>query len=110
MRSAQNYLEIVHDRGQRKLPLQRVYRNLQNRNLFLSAYAKLYANKGAMTKGIDPADTADGMSLARIDTIISKLQAGTYQWQAVRRVHIDKKNGKKRPLGLPIYRSYCTSS
>jgi group II intron reverse transcriptase/maturase len=65
------------------------------------AYAKLYANKGVMTKGVDPADTVDGMSLARIDTIISKLQAGTYQWQSVRRVHIDKKNGKKRPLGLP---------
>ena len=102
MRSAQNYLEIVHDRGQRKLPLQRVYRNLQNRDLFLMAYAKLYANKGAMTKGVDPVDTVDGMSLARIDTIISKLQAGIYQWQSVRRVHIDKKNGKKRPLSIPI--------
>ena len=31
MRSAQTYIEIVHDRGKRKLPLQRVYRNLQKR-------------------------------------------------------------------------------
>ena len=45
MRSAQTYIEIVHDRGKRNLPLQRVYRNLQNRELFLAAYGKIYANK-----------------------------------------------------------------
>jgi len=101
MRSAQTYIEIVHDRGQRQLPLQRVYRNLHNRDLFLAAYAKLYANKGATTAGVDPNDTVDGMSLERIDHILEKLKMGTYQWQPVRRVHINKKNGKKRPLGLP---------
>jgi len=101
MRSAQTYIKIVQDRGQRNLPLQRVYRNIQNRELFLMAYAKLYANKGATTKGIDPQDTVDGMSLTRIDNLITKLQEGRYQWQPVRRVKIDKKNGKKRRLGLP---------
>ena len=59
MRSAQTYIEIVHDRGKRKLPLQRVYRNLQKRDLFLAAYAKLYSNKGAMTKGVNPNTPAD---------------------------------------------------
>jgi retron-type reverse transcriptase len=101
MRSAQTYIEIVRDRGQRNLPLQRVYRNLQSQELFLMAYAILYANKGATTQGVDPNDTVDGMSLERIDNIITKLRKGTYQWQSVRRVNIDKKNGKKRPLGLP---------
>lgn len=101
MRSAQTYIEIVHNRGQRNLPLQRVYRNLQNQELFLMAYAKLYANKGATTPGVDPNDTVDGMSLARINNLIKKLQEGTYRWQSVRRVKIDKKNGQKRPLGLP---------
>jgi group II intron reverse transcriptase/maturase len=65
------------------------------------AYAKLYANKGATTKGVDPEDTVDGMSLERIDNIIARLREGTYQWQPVRRAYIDKKNGGKRPLGLP---------
>jgi group II intron reverse transcriptase/maturase len=78
-----------------------VYRNLQNQELFLMAYAKLYANKGATTPGVDPNDTVDGMSLARINNLIKKLQEGTYRWQSVRRVKIDKKNGQKRPLGLP---------
>jgi group II intron reverse transcriptase/maturase len=101
MRSAQTYIEIVRDRGRRNLPLQRVYRNLQNRELFLMAYAKLYANKGATTKGVDSKNTVDGMSLKRIDNIIARLREGTYQWQPARRAYIDKKNGKKRPLGLP---------
>ena len=63
MLSAQRYLNLIHDRGQRGLPLERVYRNLRNRDLFLMAYSKLYANRGAMTAGVDPQDTIDGMSL-----------------------------------------------
>jgi hypothetical protein len=43
MRSAQTYIEIVQDRGQRNLPLQRVYRNLQNQEFFFS-----HSNTGIM--------------------------------------------------------------
>lgn len=101
MRNAQAYLEIVKERGERRLELKRVYRNLQNRELFLSAYAKLYANRGALTPGIEPRDTADGMALKRIASIIVALETGTYQWKPVRRVYIPKSNGRKRPLGVP---------
>jgi group II intron reverse transcriptase/maturase len=103
MRNAQQYLETVRSRGERKLELRRVYRNLQNKELFIRAYAKLSSNKGAMTPGIEPTDTVDGMSLSRIDKIIEDLKAGTYQWQPVRRSYIPKKSGRKqhRPLGLP---------
>lgn len=103
MPSAQAYLEIIRSRGARKLELRRVYRNLQNRELFLRAYAKLYANQGALTPGTDPEDTVDGMSLPRIDSILSSLEAGTYQWKPVRRVYIPKRNGQKRPLGVPSW-------
>lgn len=104
MRSAQNYIEIVHDRGKRRLPLQKVYRNIyHNRELFLAAYGKLYANKGAMTKGVDPSDTVQDMTLTRIDRIIDKLKNGTYQWQPVRKTEIPKKDGRKRPLGIPVW-------
>ncbi len=103
MQSDQAYLEIIRSRGARKLELRRVYRNLQNRELFLRAYAKLYANEGALTPGTDPEDTVDGMSLPRIDSILSSLEAGTYQWKPVRRVYIPKRNGQKRPLGVPSW-------
>lgn len=98
---AQKYMEIVRRRGERKLSLNRVYRMIRHRDLFLAAYGKLYANKGAMTPGINPEDTVDGMSLARIDRIIGQLAAGTYRWTPVRREYIDKKRGGKRPIGLP---------
>jgi group II intron reverse transcriptase/maturase len=104
MRDAQTYLEIVRDRGERRLGLKRVYRNLRNKELFLRAYAKLYANQGALTPGTDPKDTVDGMSLKRIDRIIADLEAGTYRWKPSRRSYIPKKNGKLRALGMPGWR------
>ncbi|MCL4301273.1 MAG: hypothetical protein KJ077_36540 [Anaerolineae bacterium] len=103
MQNAQMYLEIVRSRGERRLELSRVYRNLQSRELFLRAYAKLYANDGVLTPGVDPNDTIDDMSLKRTDDIIEALKAGTYQWKPVRRTFIPKKNGKLRPLGVPSW-------
>jgi group II intron reverse transcriptase/maturase len=103
MRTAETILGVIHSRGKRKLPLEDVYRQLYNRNLYLSAYAKLYSNDGAMTPGIT-AETADGMSLARIERIIEALRYERYRWTPVRRIHIDKKHStKKRPLGLPTW-------
>jgi hypothetical protein len=67
MLETQKYMEIVRSRGERKLPLNRVYRLIRQRDLFLTAYGKLYANKGAMTPGVNPEDVVDGMSLKRID-------------------------------------------
>jgi group II intron reverse transcriptase/maturase len=101
MQDAQTYLEIVRNRGQRRCELKRVYRNLRNQELFLRAYAKLYANDGALTPGTNPEDIADGMSLKRIAQIINQLETGTYEWQPHRRTYRDKKNGGKRPLGVP---------
>lgn len=100
MRNAQRYLELVRSRGERGLELRRVYRNLQNKELFLMAYAKLYANNGALTPGVDPKDTVDGMSLKKVEAIIDDLRAGTYHWKATRRTHIPKRNGRQRPLGV----------
>ena len=92
---------MVRERGERGLELRRVYRNLQSEELFLRAYAKLYANEGALTPGTDPTDTVDGMSIRKIESIIASLEAGTYQWKPTRRTYIPKKNGKPRPLGVP---------
>ena len=101
MLQAQKYIEIVKSRGERGLPLNRVYRMIRHQDLFLAAYGKLYANQGATTPGTNPKDTVDGMSLQRIERIIAQLEAGTYQWTPVKRVYIDKKKGGQRALGLP---------
>ena len=71
MRTAETVLSIIRERGQRGLPLERLYRQLYNPNLYLRAYGKIYANRGAMTPGVS-SETVDGMSLAKIDRIITR--------------------------------------
>ncbi|MDQ0890241.1 retron-type reverse transcriptase [Paenibacillus sp. V4I9] len=102
MQEAEKVLNIISDRGKRNLPLERIYRMLFNRELYLIAYHNIYSNNGAMTKGVN-SETVDGMSLKKIDDIISRLQMETYKWMPVRRVFIPKKNGKMRPLGMPSW-------
>src|SRR5512147_2819530 len=102
MRTAETILNIVRERGQRGLPLERVYRLLFQRDLYRRAYSRLYANDGAMTRGATE-ETVDGMSLAKIDKIIDAVRAERYRWKPVRRTYIPKKNGKLRPLGMPSW-------
>lgn len=102
MQSTNVYLGLLRERGKRGLPLKRVYRQLFNRNLYLSAYGKIYRNAGATTKGVTN-ETVDAMSLEKIEHIIEELRHERYQWQPAKRVYILKRNGKKRPLGLPVW-------
>jgi len=103
MQSARTILAIIRERGERGLPLKRVYNLLYNPELYLMAYDKIYRNAGAMTKG-STTETVDGMSLRKINAIIEALRYERYQWTPVRRVYIEKKNStKKRPLGMPTW-------
>ena len=102
MQSAEAVLDIIRRRGEKGLPIERLYRQLFNPQLYLLAYGRIYANTGAMTPGVT-GETADGMSLAKIDAIIDALRDERYRWRPVKRVHIPKKNGKLRPLGLPTW-------
>lgn len=103
MRNAETVLGIIQDRGRRGLPLEDVYRQLFNPELFLLAYGRISRNAGAMTPGVT-AETADGMSLAKIGRIIDALRREAYRWTPVRRVYIEKKGStKQRPLGIPTW-------
>src|SRR6266581_9467541 len=90
MQSAEALLEIIHERGKRGLPLERLYRCLFNPELYLRAYGKIYRNDGALTPGTT-AETVDGMSLAKIQAIIGALRDERYRWTPARRVYINKK-------------------
>lgn len=103
MRSAETVLGIIHQRGRQGLPLEDVYRQLYNPDLFLRAYQRIASNRGAMTRGATP-ETVDGMSQAKIAAIIDALRHERHRWTPVRRVYIEKKGSTKlRPLGLPTW-------
>src|SRR3954468_19238368 len=108
MRDAETTLAIIRERGRRGLHLEDVYRRLYNPDLYLRAYGRIYRNDGALTKGTTE-ETLDGMSMKRIMDIIELLRHERYRWDPVRRVYVPKKGGKRRPLGMPMRHSYCTS-
>lgn len=103
MRNAERALAMLRERGSRGLPVNRVYRLLFNPDLYLTAYGRLSSNEGALTPGVT-SETADGMSLRVIESLISDLRAERYRWRPVRRTYIPKRDGRRRPLGIPTWR------
>src|SRR6516162_6998115 len=89
MRNADTILGIIRERGKRGLPLEDIYRQLYNPHLYLLAYARLYTNKGAMTRGVT-SETVDAMSLSKIGQIIADLRHERYRWTPARRTYVPK--------------------
>ena len=102
MQPIHELVEVLSDRGQRRLPIKRVYRHICREDLLAEAYAKIGKNDGATTRGIDQ-ETVDGMSLDKIHRIAQVLRDGDWVWKPVRRLHIPKKRGGTRPLGIPSW-------
>lgn len=99
MRSPERVLNSLNEHSKdSSYKFERLYRILFNEELFYVAYQ----NGGSTTKGSD-GRSIDEMSLARIETLIASLKDESYQPHPSRRVHIPKKNGKTRPLGIPAF-------
>ena len=103
MRSPERVLNSLNEHSKdSSYKFERLYRILFNEELFYVAYQKIASNGGSTTKGSD-GRSIDEMSLARIETLITSLKDESYQPHPSRRVHIPKKNGKTRPLGIPAF-------
>lgn len=102
MQSADVVLGVLRERGSKGLPCNELYRQLFNPQLYLLAYGRIYSNQGAMTPG-PTQETADDMSIEKIERIIDAMRHERYRFSPVRRVYIPKKLGKLRPLGLPSW-------
>jgi group II intron reverse transcriptase/maturase len=100
MQTPETVLEVIQKRGKTGKPLERLYRQLFNAEMYKKAYSEIYANKGAITPGSSK-ETLDGMSEKRIASIIQRIRTETYKWQPVRRTYIPRDNGASRPLGIP---------
>jgi RNA-directed DNA polymerase len=74
-----------------------------SRSNMQSAYKQVTGNKGAA--GVDGIGVTGfpGQLKAEWEAVRTKLETGTYQPQAVKRVTIPKPNGGERKLGIPTY-------
>ena len=70
-------------------------------NTLQAAWLQVRKNKGA--SGVDKIsiERFEANATHYLNELSKALQQGTYQPQAVRRVHIPKERGKTRPLGIP---------
>ena len=81
---------------------ERLHRILFNEEMYYVAYQNIYSKEGNMTPGVNNV-TIDGMSISRIEQLIEAIRNESYQPAPSKRVYIPKKNGKKRPLGIPSF-------
>lgn len=82
-------------------PIRKLYRLIFMPEIWQEAYARIYANKGVITKGINN-NTLDGFSMKRVENILQVIRKAKYRFKPVRRVYIPKRTGnKKRPIGIP---------
>lgn len=101
MRSPATVLKNLQEKSCiKEYQYKRLYRNLYNPAFFLLAYQNIYASPGNMTPGTDGL-TLDGVGIERIQKIIESLKDFSYKPMPARRQYIPKKNGGKRPLGIP---------
>ena len=104
MQTAQTRLSILKQKSEheKNYTFKRLYRNLYNQEFYLRAYQKLHAKEGNLTPGIDNT-TIDGFSLQTAQKLIKQLKTRQYKPKPSKRIYIQKKNGKLRPLGIPCF-------
>ena len=87
-----------------------LYDKVYRRDVLAFAYVRSRNNGGV--PGIDGQTFDDIEKSGRdrwLDELAEELRKGTYQPRPVKRVYIPKGDGKRRPLGIPMRHSYCTS-
>jgi RNA-directed DNA polymerase len=74
-----------------------------------TALKRVESNKGAAgIDGMEVADLPDYLKKHWLE-VREALESGTYRPSPVRRVEIPKPDGGVRQLGIPMWRSHCTS-
>lgn len=103
----------ISSRGKRDRSYENLSGFLRNLDLWILAYAKLMANPGSMTAGLD-GQTIDGTSIKKVVMLKDAVLDGSFEWGGIKRVYIPKPipsgdrlfvpgKTEKRPLGVPCF-------
>ena len=83
---------------------------LRSRSNWLQSIRRItQLNKGRWTPGIDKEIYSTPEKRLELFHWLNSIASNQWVPPPVRRVYIAKDVKRKRPLGIPIYRSYCTS-
>ena len=96
---------------EREHKFENLYSLLCNEVWLRVAHHSVNSNQGRETAGVDGESMSNfnGDLEGNLEELRTQLKAKTFEPQPVRRVYIPKANGKKRPLGIPMYPAYCIS-
>ena len=87
-----------------------LYDKVYRHDVLEFAYVRCRINGGAAGVDRQTFEDIEAYGLDRwLDELAEELKNETYHPEPVRRAYIPKPDGKQRPLGIPICRSYCTS-
>lgn len=91
-------------RAEPKFRFYALYDRIYRKDVLWAAWEKVKANGGAAGLdgvSIEAIENGGGGAEQLVDRVHQELRTKTYKPKAVRRVYIDKPDGRKRPLGIP---------
>lgn len=89
---------------ERKFKWHSIYGQILQERRLREAWEKVKANKGAGGIDGETLDSFNKDSAEKLTKLLKKLKAKEYKPTPVKRKYIPKKNGKFRPLGIPVIR------
>lgn len=82
------------------MKIKNIYKELLKEENYKKAYEQIKSNPGNMTKGVDN-ETLNKINVNWIKDTINKMKDCSFKFKPSKRIYIEKKNGKLRPLGIP---------